>query len=341
MASFKWENRMWSTITHTMLIIGSVIMLFPFVWMISTSLKGNESILSDSIELLPRDQRTVSVDGVERPIYDTVSAEGKKKQMALVRILDDGMGEFQNIDNPAEPIILPMAQQKPFRPVSIHWNNYPDAWNAQPFGRYFLNTIFVALVSVVCQLFFSSLAAYAFAFFRFPFKNAIFIFLLGTMMLPQQALLIPNYVILAKLGWLDTYLALIVPFTASVYSVFFFRQFFLTLPRDLHDAATVDGCSHMGFYFRVLLPLSMPPFLTLGIFSFLGSWNAFIWPLIVTNSTHLRVLQVGLAYFLSDAGTEWGLLMAASTFSIVPLVVGYFFVQKRFVQSQAMTGLKE
>ncbi len=253
-------------------------MLFPFLWMVSTSLKSPEDMLSSSLNLIP--------------------------------------SQFM-------------------------WRNYLDAWNAQPFARYFLNTIIVAVVTVGCQLFFSSLAAYAFSFFHFPFKNFIFIALLGTMMIPQQALLVPDYVILANLRWLDTYLALIVPFTASVYSVFFFRQFFMTLPRDLYEAAVVDGCSHFGFYFRILLPLSRPPMLTLGIFSFLGSWNSFLWPLIVTNSTELRVLQVGLAYFLSEAGTEWGLLMAASTFSIIPLVIGYLIVQKRFVENQAMTGLKE
>jgi ABC-type glycerol-3-phosphate transport system permease component len=337
---FKWNERLWKGIIHLLLIAGSVIMLFPFVWMISTSLKSDSGILTESIEIIPRESRTARINGFERPVY-IVRIDDREKEMALVKTLDQGQGIFQDTGNLNFSITLPIAEQTPVRPVSIQWSNYPEAWNAQPFARYFLNTIFVAVVSVSCQLFFSSLAAYAFAFFRFPFKNTIFLFLLGTMMLPQQALLVPNYVILAKLRWLDTYLALIVPFTASVYSVFFFRQFFMTLPKDLHDAATVDGCSHMGFYFRVLIPLSLPPFLTLGIFSFLGSWNAFIWPLIVTNSTHLRVLQVGLAYFLSDAGTEWGLLMAASTFSIVPLVIGYFFVQKRFVQSQAMTGLKE
>lgn len=340
MASYAMQNRLWKLMVHTLLVVGSVIMLFPFVWMLSTSLKGPDSIMTDSIELMPRKQVTAAIDGWEQPLYE-VTVDDQTREMALVRTLNQGMAEFADPGNPSNTVTLPLDEQRSMRPVSFHWANYPEAWNAQPFGRYFLNTIFVAVVTVSCQLFFSSLAAYAFAFFKFPFKNALFIFLLGTMMLPQQALLVPNYVILAKLRWLDTYLALIVPFTASVYSVFFFRQFFMTLPRDLHDAATVDGCSHMGFYFRVLLPLSAPPFLTLGIFSFLGSWNAFIWPLIVTNSTHLRVLQVGLAYFLSDAGTEWGLLMAASTFSIVPLVIGYFFVQKKFVESQAMTGLKE
>ena len=340
MASHKWNERISKFTIHSMLIFGSVIMLFPFVWMISTSLKNPDSIMTESIEIMPREQITAEVEQRDRPLYD-VTVDGKKQQMVLMRTLNQGLAEFADPANPSTKVKLPLDEQKSVRPISFHWQNYPDAWNEQPFGRYFLNTIFVAVVTVSCQLFFSSLAAYAFAFFRFPYKNAIFLFLLGTMMLPAQALLVPNYVILAKLRWLDTYLALIVPFTASVYSVFFFRQFFMTLPKDLHDAATVDGCSHMGFYFRILLPLSAPPFLTLGVFSFLGSWNAFIWPLIVTNSTHLRVLQVGLAYFLSDAGTEWGLLMAASTFSIVPLVIGYFFVQKKFVESQAMTGLKE
>lgn len=337
---FKWNERIWKGLVHLLLVIGSVIMLFPFIWMISTSLKSDSGVLTDSIEIIPRESRTADINGFERPLY-AVQLEDHVKEMALIRTLDQGQGVFQDPENSEHVLTLPIADQKPLRPVSFKWSNYPEAWKSQPFARYFLNTLFVAVVSVLCQLFFSSLAAYAFAFFRFPFKNTIFLFLLGTMMLPQQALLVPNYVILAKLRWLDTYLALIVPFTASVYSVFFFRQFFMTLPKDLHDAATVDGCSNMGFYFRILLPLSLPPILTLGIFSFLGSWNAFIWPLIVTNSTHLRVLQVGLAYFLSDAGTEWGLLMAASTFSIIPLVIGYFFVQKRFVESQAMTGLKE
>ena len=278
MESLSRSNRVQKFFVHSLLILGSIAMLFPFLWMVSTSLKSPEDMLSSSMNLIPS---------------------------------------------------------------KFMWSNYLDAWNAQPFARYFLNTIIVAVVTVGCQLFFSSLAAYAFSFFHFPLKNFIFIALLGTMMIPQQALLVPDYVILANLRWLDTYLALIVPFTASVYSVFFFRQFFMTLPRDLYEAAVVDGCSHFGFYFRILLPLSRPPMLTLGIFSFLGSWNSFLWPLIVTNSTELRVLQVGLAYFLSEAGTEWGLLMAASTFSIIPLVIGYLIVQKRFVENQAMTGLKE
>ncbi len=264
-------------LTHLLLVIGAFIMLFPFIWMVSTSLKGPAEILSGSLNIVPKEWR---------------------------------------------------------------WENYPEAWQAQPFGRYFLNTIIIAVSTTVLQLTISAMAAYAFAFFRFPFKNAIFFTLLGTMMIPQQALLIPDYIILAKFRLIDTYAALIIPWCTSVYAIFFMRQFFLTLPKDLYDAAVVDGCGRFSFFWRILIPLSKPPLVTLGIFTFLGSWNSFIWPLIVTNSKSLRVLQVGLAYFLQESGTEWGLLMAASTFSIVPLIIGYFIAQKKFVETSATTGLK-
>jgi multiple sugar transport system permease protein len=227
--------------------------------------------------------------------------------------------------------------KKPFE----WWDNYKEAWEAQPFYRFFLNTLLVAITTTAVSLFFASLAAYAFAFFKFPFQDQLFMMMLGTMMIPQQALLIPNYIFLSKLGWINTYMSLIVPWMASAYSVFFLRQFFLQLPKDLFEAATIDGCTRFQFYYKIVLPLSKPPMVTLGIFSFLANWNSFVWPLIVTNDTNLRVIQVGLSYFSSESGTNWGPLMAASTMTIVPLVVMYFLAQRQFVESQAMTGMKE
>lgn len=340
MASLTHERWLTAAAVHGLLMAGAVFMLFPFVWMIATSLKGPDEILSGSLRLVPRGQLTAAVAGHELPLFD-VRTESGGRRLARLKLLGESGVFVDPADPAAEPRPFPMAAARPVEKIRFYWKNYVDAWTAQPFGRYFLNTIFVAVCVVSFQLLFSSLAAYAFAFFQFPFKNKLFLILLGAMMIPQQALLVPNYVILAKLHWLDTFFALIVPFTASVYAVFFFRQFFLTLPRDLWDAARVDGCGRLGFYFRILMPLSKPPMVTLGIFSFLASWNSFIWPLIVTNSTELRVLQVGLSYFLADSGTEWGPLMAASTFTILPLVAGYFVAQKRFVESQAATGLKE
>ena len=165
--------------------------------------------------------------------------------------------------------------------------------------------------------------------------------LLGTMMIPQQALLVPDYIILHKLGWLDTYLALIVPWICSAFSIFLMRQFFRGIPKELFEASRIDGSSTLGFYLRILIPLSIPVMLTAGMFTFLGSWNSFIWPLIVTSADNLRVIQVGLANFAQAEGTQWGLLMAASTFCTLPLIIGYFFVQKKFIQGIATSGMKD
>jgi multiple sugar transport system permease protein len=229
-------------------------------------------------------------------------------------------------------------------PKEYNFRNYVQAWKAGSsagFGRYFLNTIFVAVVTTFGQLILSSLAAYAFAFFDFPHKERIFLLLLGTMMIPQQALLVPDYIILHKLGWLDTYLALIIPWICSAFSVFLMRQFFRGIPKELFEASRIDGSSTLGFYLRILIPLSIPVMLTAGMFTFLGSWNSFIWPLIVTSADELRVIQVGLANFAQAEGTQWGLLMAASTFCTLPLIIGYFFVQKKFIQGIATSGMKD
>ena len=309
---------------HTLLIIGGIFMLFPFVWMITTSFKGDDEILntSKSIVLLPDSARPDFLNSKE-------DEERIARRTERSRLWDLEQAK------PAEE--RDKKVREPFR----WFDNYRYAWNAQPFYRFFLNTLFVTITVTAVSLLFASLSAYAFAFFNFPLKDTLFMMMLGTMMLPQQALLIPNYIFLSKLGWINTYMSLIVPWLASAYSVFFLRQFFKQLPRDLYEAATIDGCSRFQFYYKILLPLSKPPMVTLGIFSFLANWNSFIWPLIVTNDTNLRVIQVGLSYFSSEAGTRWGPLMAASTMTILPLVIMYFLAQKQFVESQATTGMKE
>lgn len=313
--------------THILLIIGSVFMLFPFVWMISTSFKSESEVLagSKSIVLLPDCLRPSFLNSPE--------------DQARIDELEKAKRTYeQTLSQPAEAGGTPgKAARAPFYAL----DNYRSMWKQQNFYRYFLNTFFIAITTTAMQLFFASMAAYSFAFFKFPLKDQIFLMMLGTMMIPQQALLIPDYIILSSMGWVNTYLSLIVPWAASAYSVFFLRQFFLQLPKDLYEAAVIDGCTKFQFYYKVVLPLSIPSMVTLGIFSFLASWNSFVWPLIVTNDESLRVIQVGLSYFSSEAGTAWGPLMAASTVTIVPLVLLYFFAQSQFVESQAMTGMKE
>ena len=226
------------------------------------------------------------------------------------------------------------------RPLPYLFYNFVDAWNSAPFARYFANTVLISICTVAGVLITSILAAYAFARLNFVGKNAVFLAFLATMMIPRAVTLIPNFITIHRLGWYDTYLAMIVPWTASVFSIFLLRQFFATIPQDLYDAAVLDGCGHFRFLTQIVLPLSRPALVTVALFNFVWSWNAFLWPLIVTSREEMRPLQVGLAFFITEAGTETQLLMAAATITIVPIVILYFFVQKQFVEGISTTGLK-
>jgi multiple sugar transport system permease protein len=219
--------------------------------------------------------------------------------------------------------------------------NYVNAWRAAPFGRYFLNSIFVASAVTLGQLTTCSLAAYAFARLNFPGKSFLFVLFLSTMMIPLQLTIIPSFLVLQELKWLDTYYALIVPFTASAFGTFLLRQTFMTIPQDLEDAAKLDGCSRLGFLWRIVLPLSKPPLASLALFTFMGSWNDYLWPLIMTNSQEMRTLQIGLSFLVSqEGGSRWGMLMAATVMISLPIIIFYLLVQKQFVKGIALTGLR-
>ena len=225
-------------------------------------------------------------------------------------------------------------------PTRWMFSNYIEAWKSAPFARYFINTFLVASLVTIGVLLTSSLAAYAFALMEFKGKSFIFSLFLATMMVPYEVTLIPNFVLIRKLGWYNTYAALIIPWSCNAFSVFLLRQFFMNIPKDLFDAAKIDGCGELGMLWRVAMPLSIPAILTVSLFSFLGSWNALLWPLVVTSSEDMRVLQVGLAVFLREEGTQYHLLMAAASFTIAPIVVLYFIFQRRFIEGIVLSGLK-
>lgn len=227
-----------------------------------------------------------------------------------------------------------------FLPASPQWQNYPEAWRAAPFGRYFLNTTVVCVAVVAGMLFTTVLAAYAFARLDFWGKNGIFALFLATMMIPFEATLIPNYIIVTRLHWYNTYWALIVPWTANVVSIFLLRQFFVSVPQDLYDAAALDGCGHLRTLWSIMLPLARAPLAATIIFSFLGSWNSLLWPLLVTGKESIRPLQLGLAVFVNAENNDPQLLMAASTFTILPIIAIYFVAQRQFIEGIAASGLK-
>ncbi|PIE52163.1 ABC transporter permease [Candidatus Fermentibacteria bacterium] len=219
--------------------------------------------------------------------------------------------------------------------------NYAEAWNRVPFQTYFLNTLLVTGLTLGGVLVTTSLAAYAFATMEFPGRGLMFMLFLSTMMVPQPVYLAPSYVLLSKLGWVNTYLALIIPWTANVFSIFLLRQHFKTLPKSLYEAARLDGCSRFEYLWRVALPLSRSVIATITLFNIIGSWNSFMWPLVMTHSESLRVLQVGLSYFNQEQSSNYQLLMAASTFSILPLLILFLLAQKQLVASYSRSGMKD
>jgi len=227
-----------------------------------------------------------------------------------------------------------------FLPAVPQWKNYLLAWNAAPFGRFFLNSIFVSVSSVTGVLITSILAAYSFARLNYPGKNVIFILFLATMMIPGEVTLIPNFLTIKALDWYNTYYALIIPWTASVFYIFLLRQFFMGIPRDLYDAAVLDGCGHFRFLIQIVLPLSKAAIVTVAMLSFIGAWNALLWPLIVTSSEMMRPIQVGLAIFVTEAGTQTQELMAAATMTIAPILILYFLAQRQFTEGIMTSGLK-
>ncbi len=225
-------------------------------------------------------------------------------------------------------------------PAKLRLSNYVEAWNSAPFARYFANSFLVSLCTVTGVLTTSVLAAYAFSWLDFPGKDLVFTVFLATMMIPGQVLLIPNFLTITRLGWVDTYWAQTIPWIASVFNIFLLRQFFATIPKDLYDAAVLDGCGHFRYLMTVILPLTKPALITVGLNTFLGSWNALQWPLIVTRKESMRPIQVGLSYFLTESGTDTQLMMAAATMTILPTVILYFFAQKQFMEGISTSGLK-
>ena len=264
---------------HIILIIGAVIMVMPFLWMVSTSLKTQTDV-----------QR-----------------------------------QFP-------PQLIP---------TTFMFSNYSTALTALPFDRFYINSLIVASSVTILQLFISSLAAFAFARLRFKGRNLLFFVYLTGLMIPFPVLLLPNFLIVRQLGWFDTYLALIVPPSFSAFSIFLLRQYYRGFPLEYDEAARIDGASSLRIWWNIILPNSKPALAALAIFTFLGTWNDFLWPLVVTNSEEMRTLPVGLSMFQGQYTVRWELLMAVTVVALVPVLIVYLFAQNWIIRGLSVSsGLK-
>ncbi len=218
------------------------------------------------------------------------------------------------------------------------WQNYAEVTRVLPFGRYFLNSFIVATSVTALQLVVCSMAAYAFARLRFPGRDLLFLAFLGALMVPSQVTLIPRFLLMRELGWFNTYQALILPFVFSSFGTFLLRQYFLTLPRELEEAARIDGASYFQNYWLIAMPLARPALAALAIFTFINEWNSFLWPLIVTTRPEMNTLIVGLNTLRGQYNTAWNLLMAGSVIAIVPILLVFALGNRYFIKGITTSG---
>jgi ABC-type glycerol-3-phosphate transport system permease component len=230
----------------------------------------------------------------------------------------------------------------PFRwfPERWHFDNYVAPFSERPLHLYFLNSILVAVVVTASNLLFDAMVGYALAQFRFPGRTALFFFIIGTMMLPVQVIIIPLFLIVQSFGWLNSYLALIVPGCMSAFGVFLMRQWFLGFPRELLDAARIDGASEPGIFFRIVMPTAWPALSALAIFIFMANYDSYLWPLVAVNREELTTLPIGIAAFVGEYQTAYNQLMAVSVLSLIPVLIVFLIFQKRFVQGMVTSGVK-
>jgi len=265
--------------TYLLLIGASIVLILPFLWIISTSLKGSASIFAVPPQWIPKD---------------------------------------------------------------IHWDNYAKVFTKMPFFIYLKNSVFISVLTILGTLLSSSLVAYAFACLKWPGRDWLFVFVLATMMLPAQVTMIPVFVLYKQFGWLNTFKPLIVPafFGGGAFNIFLLRQFFLTIPKELFEAARLDGCSEFKIYWKIVLPLAKPALATVAILTFMMTWNDFLGPLIYLSDKLKGTLALGLAMFVGQYQTEWGVLMAASVLVMLPVIVLFFLFQKYFIRGFMMSGIK-
>ena len=223
---------------------------------------------------------------------------------------------------------------------ALEWRNYQRIWSGTNFARAVFNSGLVTVCVTLAQLFTSSLAAYAFARLQFRGRNAIFLGYLSTMMVPDVVTMIPVFILLRTIGWIDTYWALILPAAFSAYGTFMLRQFFLSIPRELEEAAVIDGCTSWGIYWNVVLPLAKPAIAALGILTFMGSWRSFMWPLIVCQSQNMVTAPVALSQFQELHGVQWTLLMAGSVIMLIPMLAVFVLGQRFFVSGIQLGAVK-
>lgn len=333
---------------HLALLSGSILFIIPFVWLVVTSLKEEKEMSAFPPVWIPTQQVKTEIGGQQRGLGN-ITFEGQRVKIAVMEEYDTGY-RLVRILEPAnlsgKEIKVKKEEIKEIRKFDPVWKNYPNALKFLPPEThnglvYLWNTLQVTGLSILGSLLSASMVAYAFSRLKWPGRDTLFLILLSTMMLPAAVTMMPVFLIMRSIGWIDTLYPLWVPsFLGSAFNIFLLRQFFMGIPTELEEAARIDGCSFYGIFWRIVLPQVKPALAALTIMSFMGSWNDFRGPLIYISSPENQTLAYALQLFQTARGGEPGLLMAASTMVMVPVLLLFFFTQRYFIQGITLTGIK-
>ena len=335
----RFQRILGKVVALLLLTGGAIVVLIPLVWMLSTSLKSTSTSTEFPPRWIPMDAKKVEIDGRDRFVY-SIPVDGETRELALLQKRGP-IGVFVNPDNLDERYEVEVQSGERIYTINFHWENYPEAMTTVPFSKYVGNSLMYVGVTTLGTVLSATVVAYGFARFRAKGLGVLFLLLLSTIMLPPQVTLIPQFVLFSKLGWYDTLLPLLVPsFFANAWNVFLLRQYFMTVPLELDDAARIDGCGPLGILWYVILPQSLPAMATVAIFHSLWAWNDFYYPLIYLQSKEKYTVSLGLQQFNSIYSRNLPGLMAASTVALMPSVIIFFLAQRLFIQGVVISGIK-
>ena len=328
-------------LSYSYLVMGLFLMFGPVLWLVMSSFKTESALNEFPPSFLPYGQKAIAVSGEEKmkPVYRVKMPDGSTKELAEIRRI----GLTATHVDPARPddlVRVNVNDREPVREFKLATENYTDLGGKISFGTYLWNSVFITVIATLLTLLFNSMAAFALSKYKFSGRTSVFLLILGTLMVPPAIVLVPNFLVVSELGMLNSLWGVIWPAIATPTGVFLLRQYMLTIPDELLDAARMDHASEWQIYWRIVLPLAAPALAVLAIFSVMWRWNDFLWPLIVLSKNEKFTLQLALNAFQGDLVTQWNYLLAMTVITLLPITIVFAFLQKYITQGIASAGVK-
>jgi alpha-1,4-digalacturonate transport system permease protein len=328
-------------VTYFYLIAGIIVMFGPVVWLVMSSFKTQSALIEFPPKFLPYAQQTTEVEGYDEPLplYTVTFEDGSQQVMAQVRRVGIE-AQMVDPDNPDEIVKVPIDSREALRQVELAWSNYLDPLERFNFLTYLKNSVIVTTLATIITLIINSMAAFALSKYEFRGRDAIFVLIIATLLIPISVILVPVFIVITTIGWNNNLWGIIIPGAATPTGVFLLRQYMLTIPDELLDAARIDGASEWRIYWQIILPLARPALAVLAIFSIMWRWNDFLWPLILLSRTEVFTLQVGLNSFQGDLQIQWHYVLAMTVLTLLPITIVFAILERNITSGIATTGMK-